>query len=95
MGWQWRLQLVRSTKYGRELHDQATTGGAAQPGNLELRALSVEEGVMFNDEIAAAVREKLSESNYGELLAARGITTVTLDDNGDIVEHRADASWRR
>ena len=43
---------------------------------------------MFNDEIAAAIREKFLESNYGELLAARGITTVALDENGDIVEHR-------
>lgn len=47
---------------------------------------------MFNDEIAAAIRQKLSDTNYGEILAARGITTAALDDNGDIVEYRADAS---
>lgn len=61
---------------------------AALTGDLELRELSVEEGVMFNDEIAAAIRTNLSESNYGKLLAARGITTVALDNKGDVVEHR-------
>ncbi len=47
---------------------------------------------MFNAEIAAAVQEKLAGSHYGTLLAERGITTVALDDNGDIVEHRPDGS---
>ena len=47
---------------------------------------------MFNAEIAAAVQEKLAESNYGTLLAERGVTTVALDENGDIVEHRPDGS---
>ena len=47
---------------------------------------------MFNAEIAAAIQEKLAGSNYGTLLAERGITTVALDDNGDIVEHRPDGS---
>jgi len=47
---------------------------------------------VFNAEIAAAVQEKLAESNYGTLLAERGVTTVALDENGDIVEHRPDGS---
>jgi hypothetical protein len=47
---------------------------------------------VFNAEIAAAIQENLAESNYGKALAERGITTVALDDNGDIVEHRPDGS---
>ena len=47
---------------------------------------------MFNAEIAAAIQEKLAGSNYGDVLAERGITTVALNENGDIVEHRPDGS---
>jgi hypothetical protein len=65
---------------------------AALTGDLELRELSVEEGAVFNAEIAAAVQEKLAGSDYGALLAERGVTTVALDENGDIVEHRPDGS---
>jgi hypothetical protein len=61
-------------------------------GDLELRELSVEEGAVFNAEIAAAIQERLAGSNYGALLAERGVTTVALDENGDIVEHRPDGS---
>ena len=50
------------------------------------------EGAVFNAEIAAAVQEKLAGSNYGTQLAERGITTVALDENGDVVEHRPDGS---
>ena len=65
---------------------------AALTGDLELRELSVEEGVVFNAEIAAAVQEKLAGTNYGTLLAERGVTTVALDENGEVVEHRAEES---
>src|ERR1700761_5715635 len=65
---------------------------SALTGGLELRELSVEEGAVFNVEIAAAVQERLAGSNYGTLLAERGVTTVALDENGDIVEHRPDGS---
>ena len=65
---------------------------AALIGDLELRELSVEEGVVFNAEIAEAVQERLAGTNYGTLLAERGVTTVALDENGQIVEHRPDDS---
>jgi hypothetical protein len=65
---------------------------AALTGDLELHELSVEEGAMFSAEIATAVQERLAGSNYGTLLAERGVTTVALDENGEIVEHRPDRS---
>jgi len=61
-------------------------------GDLELRDLSVEEGVVFNAEIAAAIQENLAESNYGRLLAQRGVTTVALNEAGEMVEYRPDGS---
>ena len=81
---------------GREVSSHRTAARrrveAALTGDLELRELSVEEGAVFNAEIAAAIQEKLAASNYGTLLAERGITTVALDENGDIVEHHPDGS---
>jgi hypothetical protein len=60
---------------------------AALTGDLELRELSAEEGAVFNADIAAAVQERLAGTNYRALLAERGVTTMTLDANGEIVEH--------
>jgi hypothetical protein len=65
---------------------------AALIGDLGLHELTIEEGAMFNAEIAAAIQEKLAGTNYRALLAERGVTTVTLDEKGEIVEHRPDGS---
>ncbi|MDT5410774.1 MAG: hypothetical protein QOG14_2994, partial [Mycobacterium sp.] len=33
-----------------------------------------------------------ADANYGQALAGRGITTVALNEDGQIVEHRPDGS---
>lgn len=65
---------------------------AALAGDLELAELSEEEGVVFNAEISASIEEQLSAGDYGRVLAGRGVTTVALNDNGEIVEHRPDGT---
>jgi hypothetical protein len=65
---------------------------AAMAGELPLRELTLEEGVVFNAEISAGIEEGLSRTDYGRVLAARGVTTVALDEHGDIVEHRPDGT---
>ena len=65
---------------------------AALAGELELTRLSAEEGVVFNAEISAAIQENLSDTDYGRVLAQRGITTVALNEDGEIVERRPDGS---
>ncbi len=91
-----KQQLDHWARVGRAVSSQHTAARrrveAALAGELELRELSVEEGVVFNAEIAAAIQEGLADANYGELLASRGIATVALSDTGDIVEHRPDGS---
>lgn len=91
-----KQQLDHWARVGREVSTQQTAARrrveAALAGELELRELGAEEGAVFNAEIAAAVQENLAGANYGRLLAERGVTTVALDDNGDIVEHRPDGS---
>jgi hypothetical protein len=86
-----RQQLEHWARVGRAVSSRQTAARrrveAALTGNLELRELSAEEGAVFNAEIDAAVQERLAGTNYGALLAERGVTTVTLDENGEIVEH--------
>jgi ParD-like antitoxin of type II bacterial toxin-antitoxin system len=91
-----KQQLDHWARVGRAVSSQHTAARrrveAALAGELELRELSVEEGVVFNAEIAAAIQEGLADTNYGEVLAGRGVTTVALSAAGDIVEHRPDGS---
>ena len=65
---------------------------AALAGDIPLRELTAEEGAVFDAEIAASIEESLARADYGKTLAARGITTVALDENGDIVQYRPDGS---
>jgi hypothetical protein len=91
-----KQQLDHWARVGREVSNQDTTARrrveAALAGELELRDLGVEEGIVFNAEIAAAIQENLAKSNYGEVIAERGVTTVSLNESGEIVEHRPDGS---
>jgi hypothetical protein len=61
---------------------------AALGGQLALSALSDDEGTLFNAAIAGGVRSRLAECNYGEVLAARGMTSIALADDGCLVEYR-------
>jgi hypothetical protein len=54
---------------------------------LETSDLSEDEGLVFNAEISAAIEESLTGADYGAALAAQGITTVALNDDGEIVEY--------
>lgn len=91
-----KQQLDHWARIGRAVSGQQGAARrkveAALAGGVELSELSIEEGVVFNAEISAAVEESLSDTDYGALLAARGITTVALDEAGQIVQHRPDGS---
>ena len=91
-----KQQLDHWVRVGRFVSTQHTVSRrrveAALAGALPMSDLSVEEGVVFNAEIAAAIEEGLEQTHVGELLAAEGITTVALDDAGNLVEYRPDGS---
>jgi hypothetical protein len=91
-----KQQIDHWVRVGRAVSSQHTAARrrveAALSGELELDALSVEEGVVFNAEVSAAIEEQLSRTHYGDLLAARGVATVALNDDGEIVEHRPDGT---
>ena len=50
---------------------------------------------MAQDDVAAAIEELLRSTHYGDALAAAGLTTVALDENGDLIECRPDGTTRR
>jgi hypothetical protein len=91
-----KQQLDHWARVGRAVSSQHTASRrrveAALAGQLAMGELTVEEGVVFNAEISAAIEESLARSDYGRALAARGVTTVALSDAGEIVEHRPDGT---
>jgi hypothetical protein len=91
-----KQQLDHWARIGRAVSSQHSAARrkveAALAGETPLRDLTAEEGAVFNAEIAVAIEEKLAKADYGATLAARGITTVALDENGDMVQYRPDGS---
>lgn len=91
-----KQQLDHWARIGRSVSAQHSAARrkveAALAGGVELGELTTEEGVVFHAEISAAIEESLADTDYGALLAARGITTVALDESGQIVEYPPDGS---
>ncbi|TXI43130.1 MAG: hypothetical protein E6Q56_00140 [Mycobacterium sp.] len=89
-----KQQLDHWARVGRAVSSQHSASRrqveAALAGSLDVASLTVEEGVVFNTEVAVAVDESLACVHFGRLLAAGGATTVALDDEGRIVEYRPD-----
>lgn len=91
-----KQQLDHWARVGRAVSSQHTAARrrveAALAGGLASSELTVEEGVVFNAEVSAAIEEQLAQTDYSDVLAARGVTTVALDDAGRIVEHHPDGT---
>jgi len=91
-----KQQLDHWARVGRAVTSQHSVARrkveAALTGDVSVRELTAEEGVVFNAEISAAIQEGLAGTDYGAVLAARGITTVALDDDGEIVQYQPDGS---
>ena len=91
-----KQQLDHWARVGRAVSSHQTASRhrveAAMAGELDLDDLTSEEGVVFNAEISAAIEESLAGTNYGDVLSARGITLVALDDDGELIEYWPDGS---
>lgn len=65
---------------------------AAVEGLVDERDLSANERALFSAELEAAISEAARESEFGELLAARGVTTVALDESGLLTRYHPDGT---
>ena len=93
-----KQQLDHWARVGRAVCAQQSAARmrveAALAGTLPLSQLSGEESVVFNAEVQARVEERLRSIDLGAVLNASGITTVSLDESGELVEHRPDGTSR-
>ncbi|MCW2747515.1 MAG: hypothetical protein JWP10_657 [Nocardioidaceae bacterium] len=91
-----RQQLDHWVRVGRAVSSvssaQRTRVESALAGRLPMHELSEQESTVVNAEIAAAIEENVLASHLGSELAAEGITTVALDEEGRLVEYRPDGS---
>jgi len=88
-----KQQLDHWARVGRAVSSQHTAARqrveAALAGQLELRELSVEEGVVFNAEISAAIQESLANANYAKCFPSaasppwRSTTPVSSSSSAD------------
>jgi len=94
-----RQQLDHWVRVGRAVSSPASAQRrrveAALAGQLPMRELTSEEGAVFNAEVAAAIEENLAVTHYGQERVAEGLTTVALDEGGNLVEYRPDGSTVR
>jgi uncharacterized membrane protein len=91
-----RQKLAHGVRVGRAVSSvsssQRALVEAALAGELALSALSSEEALVVNAEISAGIEERLAQVDVASELAAYGITTVALDEQGNIVEHHPDGT---
>lgn len=65
---------------------------SALTGKLDLTALSEWERSIVCAEIDAAVQQRAQFTSYGAVLASEGVTTVALDDAGNLIQHHPDGT---
>ena len=93
-----RQQLEYWARVGRSITAHETGSlrrvEEAVAGDRPTADLGEAEGRVFNAEIRARLDDDLAAANYRQELAGRGVTTVSLDADGHLVEHRPDGTRR-
>lgn len=91
-----KQQLDHWARVGRavSMHDTMARRRieAALAGDTPLVALAPHEQAVVNAELDARIQAHAQSTSYGKQLAAEGVTTVALDAEGNLVEHRPDGS---
>lgn len=91
-----KQQLDHWARVGRAVSAQTSTARRrvedALTGGLDERELNAEERVVFNAELDASISEAARTIRFGEVLAARGVTTVALDEHGRLMRYHPDGT---
>lgn len=91
-----KQQLEHWARVGRSVSARQSASRhrveAAFAGALPVEHLSDEEGIVFDAEAQARLEARLRTTNLGAVLAARGVTTVALNEQGELTEYRPDGT---
>lgn len=91
-----REQLDHWARLGMRLSVQSTAARRrierAVAGELSLSQLTPPERDVANAELSLAISEAANRMSFVDRLAAEGVTTVTLDADGQLVERRPDGT---
>jgi hypothetical protein len=91
-----KQQLEHWARVGRSVCARATASRRrvedALGGRLPVEHLSDEEAIVFDSEVQSRLEARLRTTNLGAVLAARGITTVALNERGELTEYRPDGT---
>jgi hypothetical protein len=89
-----KQQLDHWARVGRavSMHETAARRRveAALAGTLPLSQLDDDERLVANVELDVAIQNRADSASFGDRLAAEGVTTVALAEDGTLVEHRPD-----
>ncbi|HEU5308725.1 MAG TPA: hypothetical protein VFW97_15465 [Acidimicrobiia bacterium] len=80
------MYFDRQTSASRRAIQRAVTG------EVPLRDLSADEQLVANARIDAVISTATNETSFADRLAARGVTTVVLDDEGSMVRRAPDGT---
>jgi hypothetical protein len=91
-----KQQLEHWARVGKAVCARQTTARrrveAALSGSLPVERLSDEEAVVFDAEVQSRLEVRLRKTNLGAVLAAQGVTTVALNEQGELTEYRPDGT---
>jgi hypothetical protein len=91
-----KQQLEHWARVGKAVCAQQTAARrrveAALGGTLPVEHLSDDEAIVFDAEVQSRVEGRLRQTNLGSVLAARGVTTVALNEQGELTEYRPDGT---
>jgi hypothetical protein len=91
-----KQQLDHWVRVGRSVSMHQTAARrrvvAALAGELPFADLTEPERLVANADLDASIQIQAQSVSFGDRLAAEGVTTVALDDEGALVEHRPDGS---
>jgi ParD-like antitoxin of type II bacterial toxin-antitoxin system len=91
-----KQQLDHWARVGRSVSMHQTAARrrvvAALAGELPFADLTEAERLVANADLDASIQIQAQSVSFGDRLAAEGVTTVALDDEGALVEHRPDGS---
>lgn len=93
-----RQQLEYWARIGQAMtaHETSALNRVQQAlaGTLPTAELTDAEGRLLNAEVDVKIADSLARTDYRAELAASGITTVVLDDQGRLVEQSPDGTTR-